>query len=153
MLARSLSKTETTDLYEQDFYLWTQQMVIALREGQVDRLDLENLAGEIESLGKSDRRALQSRLVVLLHHLLKWRYQPQQRTGSWKGTLSEQRRRIRVLLEDSPSLRSVLEDAVTGCYLDARRQASDETGLPVTDFPEACPFLLVDILDLDFLPD
>jgi Domain of unknown function DUF29 len=153
MLERSLSEAKATDLYEQDFFLWTQQMATALREGRLEQLDLENLAEEIESLGRSDRRALQSRLVVLLHHLLKWRYQPQQRTGSWKGTLSEQRRRIRVLLEDSPSLRSLLDNAVKECYLDARRQASDETGLPLTDFPEVCPFLLVDILDLSFLPD
>jgi Domain of unknown function DUF29 len=153
MLERSLSNAEATDLYEQDFYQWTQQMAIALREGRLERLDLENLAEEIESLGRSDRRALQSRLVVLLHHLLKWRYQPSQRTGSWKGTLSEQRRRIRVLLEDSPSLRSLLDESVAKCYGDARRQAADETGLPMTEFPEVCPFPMVDILDPDFLPD
>ena len=97
----SLSKPalDSPDLYEQDFYLWTQSTVEALRSRNFDVLDVENLLDEVESLGRSDRRELKSRLVVLLHHLLKWQFQAEMRSGSWKGTLNEQRRQIRNVLE------------------------------------------------------
>jgi hypothetical protein len=154
MLEQPLSNpTQNLSLYEQDFYQWTQEMAIALRAGQASALDWENLAEKIESLGKSDRRALQSRLVVLLLHLLKWKYQPEYRTGSWRATISEQRRQIRVLLEDSPSLRPYLLKCLEKCFEDGRRQASDETNQALKSFPQDCPFLETEILDEEFLPD
>src|SRR5215475_8808190 len=95
-----------TALYDQDFYTWTQEQAALLREGAVDALDLTNLAEEIESLGKSDRRALGSHLRNLVLHLLKWRYQPSGRqTGhSWQSSIRNARAEIDVLLEDSRSL-------------------------------------------------
>ena len=87
MLLPSIAVT----LYEQDFWLWTQTMAEALKSGNFSQLDLEHLADEVESLGRSDRRELQSRLIVLLMHLLKWQFQAEMRAGSWKGTLREQR--------------------------------------------------------------
>ncbi len=140
-------------LYEKDFCLWTQTMAAALRSGDFSKLDIENLAEEVESLGRSDRQQLDSRLTVLLVHLLKWKFQQQMQSGSWGGTINEQRRRIRKLLQDSPSLRSFFEGLVDECYEDARVQASIETELPIATFPEACPFPLGEIMDPAFFPD
>jgi hypothetical protein len=104
-------------------------------------------------LGRRDRRELANRLVVLLHHLLKWQFQPSMRSGSWRGTLAEQRLRIRRLLQDSPSLRSILEGAIDDCYSDAVIQASAETGLTIETFPVDCPYPIESILGIAFLPD
>lgn len=153
MPKQTLLLSPTKTLYEQDFWLWTQTMAEALKSGNFSQLDLENLAEEVDSLGRSDRRELQSRLTVLLMHLLKWQFQPEMRTGSWKGTFREQRRRIRAVLKDSPSLRSFLIDSIDDGYDNAKEQASDETGLDLTTFPVICPYAIEDILNVDFLPD
>jgi hypothetical protein len=145
--------SQTAELYDRDFCLWTETMAEVLRSGNLAELDMENLAEEVESLGRRDRRELQSRLVVLLHHLLKWQCQPDMRSGSWRGTLAEQRMRIRRLLQDSPSLRSVLEGAIDECYADAKIQAAAETGLTIETFPVDCPYPIESILSIEFLPD
>lgn len=128
-------------------------MAAALRSGNLAALDMANLAEEIESLGRRDRRELASHLVVLLHHLLKWQFQPDMRSGSWRGTLAEQWMRIRRLLQDSPSLRSVLDDSIDECYADAKVQASAETGLATNRFPVDCSYPIEPILSIEFLPD
>ncbi len=153
MPEQTLLSPPITTLYEQDFWLWTQTMAEALKSGNFSQLDVENLAEEVESLGRSDRRELQSRLMVLLMHLLKWQFQPEMQSGSWKGTLREQRRRIRAVLKDSPSLRSFLVDSIDDGYENAREQAADETGLAVTIFPTSCPYAIEEILNVEFLPD
>jgi hypothetical protein len=142
----------TKTLYDTDFNQWLEVQVQLLRDRQLNNLDLENLIKEIESLGKSDKRQLKSRLEVLLLHLLKWQYQPTQRTGSWKGTIAEQRRRIRDLLLDSPSLKSYVETVANACYADAREQASLETGLSLEHCPVDCPYAISDALNSDFWP-
>jgi hypothetical protein len=144
---------QTADLYDRDFCLWAETMAEALRSGNLAELDIANLAEEVESLGRRDRRELASRLVVLLHHLLKWQFQPDMRSGSWRGTLAEQRMRIRRLLQDSPSLRSVLDGSIDECYADAKVQASEETGLSNDTFPVDCPYPIESILSVEFLPD
>jgi Domain of unknown function DUF29 len=138
--------------YDQDFYEWTQQMAAAVRDGNWSALDVENLVEEIENLGKRDRRALKSRLEVLLMHLLKWQFQPDQRTGSWRGTLLEQRLRIQDLLADSPSLRHYLIELLEECHGNAVLLAAAETGLAIAIFPTECPYSLGQILDLDYFP-
>ena len=153
MLERSLSKAEATDLYEQDFFLWTQQMAIALREGQLDQLDLENLAEEIESVGRSEKRELISRLRVLLIHLLKWQFQSERRSHSWQSTITEQRIQLELVLEDSPSLKGLVPNLLKGAYQQARVKAADETQLAIATFPEHCPYALADILRSDFWID
>jgi hypothetical protein len=126
--------------YDQDFYTWTQQMAAALRQHNWEALDIENLAEEIEALGKSDRRAIKSRLEILIMHLLKWQFQPSQRSNSWKATVTEQRLRIQDLLSDSPSLKNYLLEILPEAYSNSRQLAADETGLALDVFPEACPY-------------
>ena len=152
-LVLSKFSIDCPDLYEKDFYLWTQRMVEALRSRDFDALDLENLLDEVESLGRNDRHALESRLTVLLMHLLKWQFQPEMRSGGWRGTLVKQRIRIRKLLKASPSLRSFLEESVDECYQDARLQAEAETGLSIIVFPEVCEYTIEQILSVEFLSD
>jgi hypothetical protein len=103
-------------------------------------------------LGKSDRRELESQLTVLMMHLLKWRYQSEQRGGSWESTIRTQRREIEKLLDDSPSLRRAVPEAVGDSYEVARRNASAETGLPLEGLPPTCPFELGQILAEEWLP-
>jgi uncharacterized protein DUF29 len=141
------------ELYEQDFYAWTQEQAALLRKGAVQDLDLANLAEEIESLGKSQHRELGSRLDVLVLHLLKWGYQPRERSGSWRSTIRTQRRELRRLLQQQPSLRPLVPDAVADGYPDARLDAGDETGLPLATFPATCPWTPEQVLDADFWPE
>ena len=94
--------------YEEDFYLWTVEQASLLRSGELSAIDAANIAEEIESMGRSDRRELKRRLIVLLTHLLTWRHQPEARSRSWSSTIREQRQQIELVLEDSPSLRSTI---------------------------------------------
>lgn len=140
--------------YDTDFYEWTQHQAAALAAGHFSELDLVNLAEEIESLGKSDRRELESRLGVLIMHLLKWRYQPERRrTGrSWWNSIRTQRREIRKLLRQSPSLRRRVPEIIEEDYADFRFDAAAQTRLPLETFPEACPWTEDQILDDVFWP-
>jgi len=135
--------------YDQDFYTWTQQMAIALRQQNWTALDIENLAEEIEALGKSDRRALKSRLEILIMHFLKWQFQPSQRSNSWKATVTEQRLRIQDLLSDSPSLKNYLSEILPTAYQNGRQLAADETGLTLDTFPATCPYSDEQLLESD----
>ena len=141
--------------YEQDFYRWTQEQAALLREGAWQELDMSNLAEEIESLGKSDRRALGSYLKNLVMHLLKWHYEPQGRqTGhSWYDSIEDARDEITQLLEDSPSLRREVPALLARRYPAARRKASSESTLPLRTFPEVCPWTPEQVLDVDFWPE
>lgn len=140
--------------YDSDFYEWTQHQAAALAAGHVSELDLVNLAEEIESLGRNDRRALRSRLKVLVMHLLKWRYQPERRRmgRSWWRTIRTQRSEIRLLLEDSPSLHRQVSEMLVTDYQTVCVDASGETGLSLTTFPETCPWTAEQVLDETFWP-
>jgi Domain of unknown function DUF29 len=140
-------------LYEQDFCQWTQLMADLLRTGRWQELDIENIVEEIESLGRSDRRELRNRVEILLMHLLKWSYQRTHQTNSWRSTITEQRIRVQGLLEDSPSLKPFLETEFAKCYQNARALAAAETGLSLEIFPEACPYLLQQVLEQNYLPE
>lgn len=128
-------------------------MAKALRQGRWQDLDIENLVEEIESLGRSEKRALKSRLEILLMHLLKWMYQPDHRSNSWRATIVEQRLRIQDLLAESPSLHPYLATELNHCYRNARQLAAAETGLDLDIFPPNCLFALSDILTDGFLPN
>jgi Domain of unknown function DUF29 len=139
--------------YEEDFYAWTMEQARLLRAGELAAIDAENVAEEIESMGKSDRREIESRLIVLLAHLLKWQLQPEMRSKSGSGTIREQRRRIERLLRESPSLRPTVPEAVAEAYAEAREDAVEEGGLPENAFPVACPFTAEQVLARGFLPE
>lgn len=109
---------------------WIETTGENLRDRSYDYIDWENLIDEIEDMGRSERRSLESNLVGILIHLLKWQYQPEFRSGSWKGSIVEHRRRIRKALKDFPSLKPYLKEILADCYLDALEQASAEIELP-----------------------
>lgn len=147
------TKPTANTLYESDFYAWTQEQARLLREKRWNDLDLENLVDEVEAVGRSDRRQIESRLEVLMAHLLKWKFQPGRRGSSWRTTIFEQRRRLTGLVEDSPSLREFQRQEVFDSYLAARLKAADETGIAFGLFPEECPFTPEQVLDLEFFPE
>ncbi|MFM6208641.1 DUF29 domain-containing protein [Planktothrix sp.] len=139
------------NLYEQDFYLWTQITAEQLKENKFNEIDKTNLIEEIESMGRSEKRELKSRLIVLLMHLLKWHYQPEKRSESWRSTITEQRICIEGLLEDSPSLKPLLSEVFEDCYQKARLKASDATGIKLNFFPKESPFSLEETLESSYV--
>ena len=147
-----LNVAKSSDLYETDFYTWTIEQAKFLRDGAWDSLDIQNLAEEIESLGKQDRRELRNRLRVLIGHLLKWEYQPGKRSRSWSNTIYEQRYKIKQLIKESPSLKPYLRDAVVESYSDGLDLAIRETSLDESFFPQECGYTLEQILDKNFFP-
>ncbi|MCL1467794.1 DUF29 domain-containing protein [Argonema galeatum] len=140
-------------LYDRDFYLWIQATAQQLKEGKFNEIDTPNLIEEIENMGKSEKREMKSRLIVLLMHLLKWQYQPEKRSESWRSTISEQRICIEGLLEDSPSLQPLISEVFDDCYQKARLKASEETGIKLNFFPKESPFSLEETLKASLLND
>jgi len=139
-------------LYEEDFVEWADETSRLLRSGRFDQIDVEHLVEEVEGLAGRDRRELFSRMSVLILHLLKWKYQPEKRSGGWRSTINTQRREIAGLLRQSPSLRQALPQSGAEAYPDAVEDAASETGLPEDTFPAECPFSEAQILDRAFLP-
>lgn len=140
--------------YETDFYAWANEQASLLRSGRLSAADIENIAEEIESMGRSEKRELASRLAVLLTHLLKWQFQPGLRGNSWRLTIKEQRRQLVKHLSENPSLgtQAHLDDAIADAYETALIEVQKETGLSEATFPAACPYAPTDILNAEFLP-
>lgn len=140
-------------LYETDFHRWAREQVLALRGGGASDIDWENVAEEIESLGRRDRHALENRLEILLTHLLKCIVQSEKRTASWDVTIQEQRRAIMKLIERNPSLKGVPERHYAEAYRQAVWRAYRDTGIEQEAFPKTNPFSLENTLDLNFMPN
>jgi hypothetical protein len=140
------------NLYETDFYAWTQQQANLLRYQLWNQVDLVNLIEEVESLGRRERQELRNRLIILIRHLLKWEYQSSKRSRSWLATIRIQRRDIIKLLNENPSLQSSLEVALQEAYENARDLASGETNLPLSTFPPQCLYSWEDLINLNFYP-
>jgi hypothetical protein len=136
----------TASLYETDFLLWVEQQSAALKDRRWQDLDVPNILEELDGLASSRRHELRSRMRVLLQHLLKLKYQPAKATGSWKATVRDQRAEIALLLEESPSLRRLMAQAVANEYPIARENAADETSIVLEKFPSECPLTLEEIL-------
>ncbi len=141
-----------TTLYDADFVAWSQQQAQLLRDEAFELVDWNNIIEEIESLGISQQHELDSRLTVLLMHLLKWQFQEAQRSHSWEVTIVHQRGRIERLLRRNPSLRARLSIFIAEAYPFAIREAAAETRLPRTTFPTECPYTLDQIMDEAYLP-
>ena len=140
-------------LYESDFYAWTQQQIHLLKEQAWQSLDVQNLVEELADLGRRERQELRNRLSVLLGHLLKWQFQPEQRSNSWLATIREQREQLELLLEENPSLKPYLSEALTIAYKLGLNIAVRETGLPYETFPTECPYSFKEALNEAFLTD
>ena len=142
-----------TRLYEHDIHAWTQHTAELLKQRRFQDIDIEHLIEELESLARRDRQELISRLKILLGHLLKWHYQPLHRCSAWRGSILEQRLRIRDLLNDCPSLKPWLPEAVAAAYSDGAKLASQETGLALDHFPQHSPYAPDVLLNDDGFPD
>ena len=140
-------------LYDRDFYAWTNEQAALLRAGELSAADIEHIAEEIESMGRTEKRELVSRLTVLLLHLLKWQFQPARRGSSWRRTILEQRIRLASHLADNPSLKGRLADAITESYRLAVIGAVDETGHEEATFPAICPWSFDQMMDEAFWPE
>jgi predicted DNA-binding ribbon-helix-helix protein len=152
-MTSQLPETNSLSLYEQDYLLWIETTLNQLRQGRLTELDLTNLIEEIEDMGNSQKLALESNLRVLLMHLLKWKYQPERRTNSWKYTIVEHRKRIIKSFKTSPSLKRYFEQVFAECYQDAVDLASAETGLLAATFPDRSPFSQEDVININYLPN
>lgn len=136
--------------YGGDIYAWACKQAELLRAGKSEKIDALQIAEELDDVGRSEYDKLESALTVLLAHMLKWDYQPEFRSRSWEATIREHRRRVQDRLEDSPSLKSKLEQAVRRGYQYGRDRASGETGLKLTAFPADCPYSWADIVEREF---
>jgi hypothetical protein len=139
--------------YDSDFYAWANEQAALLRSGKLSAADIENIAEEIESMGRSEKRELVNRLTVLLIHLLKWQYQPLLQGPSWRTTIRIQRCDIADHLTDNPSLKSQLPDTMDRAYRKAIMEAAAETGLREATFPTVCPWSFGQIMDEGFWPE
>jgi len=142
-----------TRLYDEDFYAWTCEQAKLLREGRFADADIAHIAEELDSMGRTEKRELLSRLRVLLAHLLKWAYQPDKRTRSWAATIVTQRADLVDHLADNPSLAALRDEAVAQVYDKARRAAAAETGIAESRFAVSCPWSFAEIVDDTFWPD
>jgi hypothetical protein len=148
-----LMPTKNATLYDTDFYAWANEQAALLRAGRLSEADIGNIAEEIESMGRSEKRDLINRLTVLLVHLWKWRHQPGFQGNSWRQTIEQQRLHLQDHLADNPSLKSRLDEAMATAYRYARVDAEHETGLLLQTFPLTCPFTFDEAMNPDFWPD
>ena len=139
--------------YDADFYGWANEQAALLREGRLAEADIANIAEEIESMGRSEKRELTSRLAALMTRPLKWRRQPELRSGSWSASIKVQRRGLTRHLADNPSLKAGLPAALADAYQDAVLIAADETKLGEAAFPPSCPWSFDEIINPDFWPE
>ncbi len=149
---RVINTMNTAALYKSDFYAWTQYNAELLQKKRFSELDLQNLIEEVKDMGASEKRALESRLIELLMHLLKWQFQPERQGNSWLHSINKQRINIKRLLKNNPRLTYQLKERVDELYPDAREYACYETRMALEIFPALCPYTLEQILEGHFLP-
>ena len=138
------------DLYNKDYIAWSDEQALLLEQQRWDELDLVHLIEEVKDLGNRHRDALESQLTRLFMHLLKWQYQPEKRSNSWLSSIREARKQIDRLIRKHPVLKIYLEQIYEQSYLDAREDASDETGLDIDTFPLSCPYSVTEVRDRDY---
>ena len=137
----------TDNNYDADYYQWTNTQAELLRSGNLSDADIDNIAEEIESMGKREKRELISRLKILMVHLLKWEYQPSFQSKSWQSIIKEQRLEIHNHLEDNPSLQTKLAEIISRSYSLAIIKAGRETGLDESVFPQSCPYSFLEVME------
>lgn len=149
-LKQNVQINPAANQYEQDFYAWTLAQSELLLARDWSKLDIENLAEEILSLGKQQKHELRNRLGILIGHLLKWDYQPKLRGKSWRATIREQRDEILDILKENPSLKPYLDEAIQKGFRQGINLVLRETPLDVDDLPSECPYEIAQLLDLKF---
>lgn len=147
-----------SDLYDRDFFEWTQYNAELLRRGCLAEADIPHIAEEIADMGSRDQREVRNLLQELMMHLLKWKFQPSLRYNpsggsSWLVSINKQRAELGGIFDQSPSLVRHGRDAVARVYAGAVRGASAETGIPKECFPSECPFTFDQLMNPDFLPE
>jgi hypothetical protein len=153
---KPLARVEADTSYEHDFYAWSFEQARALRARRTAALDWRNLAEEVESLGRSIRHAVRSKLTIIVSHLLKLKYQPKKGSSSWLASITTQRADIQALLDESPSLRDQVPEILAETYRTASRVASFEMGWSKREkrmLPDECPFTVEQVLDEEFFLD
>ena len=151
---------DVAKLYETDYYQWAKHQAELLQKNDFLAMDIEHLIEELEGMARSDKRELESRLTVLITHLLKWQYQRQTLKEQWQGfdgqswekTIIEQRTQLESLLDKMPSLHPSLEPIVQDAYPYALKWVIRETRLSKEIFPSHCPYSVNQLLDHDFYP-
>ncbi len=138
--------------YETDFYEWALYNAQLLREGRLSEIDVKHLIEELEDMG-NHRQELASRFIVLIGHLLKWEYQPDHRSSSWRGSIDEQRIQINRLIRKKPSLKPGLLIAVNDAYGDAIKIAAKETGISKAHLPQENPYTIEQLLNEELYPE
>jgi hypothetical protein len=144
------ASAEVLRLYNTDIVAWAEHQALALRRRAANEIDWENVAEEIQDLAARQRDQIESRLSVLCEHLLKWQFQPEIRSGSWRGSVVEARDRIARIIQKNPSLKDYPAAVLSDAYPPGKRKAEAETGL--TNLPETCPWTIEQALDLAFWP-
>ncbi|WP_257292790.1 DUF29 domain-containing protein [Endozoicomonas sp. ONNA1] len=148
-------------LYENDYYSWTYQQLELIKQGKFDDLDIENLLEEIEDMGKSRYRALESSLGQLILHLLKWQMQSSKKDDlhdkerwyrSWVVSINKQRRKAKKELAENPGLKPKVNEIMVKAYWWAREEAADDLNCKMSDFPTQCPWSYNKIMTKDWLP-
>jgi len=143
----------SASLYYNDFYAWTNEQASLLRAGKLSAADIEHIAEEIESMGRSEQQQLENRLVVLMLHLLKWQFQPGRRGSSWQATIRIQRISLARHIKKNPSLKAALPETLVDAYEIARIEAASETALSEANFPVVCPWPFEQIMNAEFWPE
>jgi hypothetical protein len=139
------------ELYDVDFFEWTQRNAELLNRGCIDQADIPHIAEELADLGKSNQREERSYLRRLILHLLKCQMQPAKRIASWLSSITDSRAQLKDIFIQSPSLRRHAAESIADVYPDARYGASIETGLPLTEFTAKCPYSFDQLMDIEFI--
>jgi len=148
-------EVDKKSLYDQDFYLWLTTTANLLETNKLAELDIKNLIEEIHSMGRSEKKELKNRLIILIEHLLKlqhWQLEKKNNARGWRNTVIEQRLQIELTLEDSPSLKNMLDEIFDDCYQKARQYILKKYQLSPNLFPESPDFSVIDALNSDYLP-
>jgi hypothetical protein len=148
-----LGMSSLSELYKTDFHAWTRKTAELVRQQRFDEVDIEDLAEELDSMGKKERHELANRLVTLLGHLLKWQLQPAYRSTSWRSSIIEQRKQMLRQIQYSPSLKPFVPEAIADAYPDAVDIALRETLLEPAVFPETCPYTPEQVFDYEYYPE
>ncbi|MGK7956152.1 MAG: DUF29 domain-containing protein [Crocosphaera sp.] len=148
----NFSKNHNSHLYHKDYYLWIDNTVNLLLDKRFSEINVSYLIEELEDIGRSEKRAVSSNLIILLMYLLKYKYQPEKKSNSWLFTIVEHRKRLKVLFKNSPSLKNYYHEVFSETYQDAKDLASAEIGLSINDFPSSSPFTPKDVLNENYLP-